>query len=205
MARPNDYSRKRYIIMQSMMWVILAATVGVAALTSRYRATTINRIDLGEPMPLQTVEIRLPDGWRTVEIGEGEIRSLEPTRPPAPQRILSVTERNPNDVGFLERWMSSGGPPRAGARTPRRADRIVPMGPMDGVLAINRVPVDEEYGIDRVTYTITGTLESGNVVTISMAGYDTTGQDNPRDVAIMKGVAASVKPLNLTGPQLRGR
>src|SRR5437588_671233 len=59
MPRPWEYSPTRRIAMQITMWLVFAATLGVAQIVSSHRAR-IERMDLDEPISVGDVRLRLP-------------------------------------------------------------------------------------------------------------------------------------------------
>jgi hypothetical protein len=67
MARPWEYPRWRRWVMQLVMWLILGATVGLAELITYQRNHM--PIELGPPVQLGQVDVRLPAGWRVGAAG----------------------------------------------------------------------------------------------------------------------------------------
>src|SRR3954470_17574659 len=67
MSRPWQYTRSRYFLMQAVMWLVLGATVGLAALVSRHRQGRADELsDKYEvPSPSGRVNVFLPKGWVT--------------------------------------------------------------------------------------------------------------------------------------------
>ena len=62
MARSWQYSRSRRTLMQVIMWLVLAATVGGASLLARQRMQA-RMIQPEKAVRLLAVEVRLPAGW----------------------------------------------------------------------------------------------------------------------------------------------
>src|SRR5436305_844977 len=62
MANPWQYSRGRRIATQVVMWVILAAAIGLAALVSAHRRTAL-QVALGPAQTVKHVTIALPKDW----------------------------------------------------------------------------------------------------------------------------------------------
>jgi hypothetical protein len=104
MSRPWQYTRSRYFLMQAVMWLILGATVGLAALISRHRNGHVDT--LTEKVEVKTsagqvVSVLLPRGWvietRKPKPGQGDalkIIAREPAEeadPDQPGRVVTVT------------------------------------------------------------------------------------------------------------------
>src|SRR5688572_2445934 len=62
MARSWQYSRSRRTLMQVIMWLVLAATVGGASLLARQRMQA-RMVQPEKVVRLLAVEVRLPAGW----------------------------------------------------------------------------------------------------------------------------------------------
>ena len=79
MARSWEYSRGRHIAMQVTMWLILAVTLGLAALVARARGRGME--GLGDPAPLGPLVVRWPDGWSATPARDGDrivLTAVEP-------------------------------------------------------------------------------------------------------------------------------
>src|SRR5947207_4593447 len=63
MARPQTYSPSRRFMMQGIMWIILGATVGLAALVSHHRRSAFE-VKLGPAINYRTVTGQLRKGWK---------------------------------------------------------------------------------------------------------------------------------------------
>src|SRR5438034_7830376 len=63
MARPQTYSPARRFMMQGIMWIILGASVGLAALVSHHRRSAFE-LKLAPPITYRTVTVQLPKGWK---------------------------------------------------------------------------------------------------------------------------------------------
>src|SRR5689334_16676499 len=63
MARPQNYSPTRRFMMQGIMWIILGATVGLAALVSHHRRSAFE-VKLAPPITYRGVTVQLPKGWK---------------------------------------------------------------------------------------------------------------------------------------------
>lgn len=194
MAKTSDYSRARYVAMQATLWLILGASVGVAALVSYVRKGVMDRIDLGPSLQLQTVSIRLPKDWRVRERSDGW-EAIERVRSPW-RRQIAVSERDPREDSFLERLFGSA---PARGQTPD-----VPMGPTTGALSMEEVELDEESGVSRVQLTLSGALSNGHIVSVVLIALDRAGQMEAENVALIKQVAQSLgKREEAPIPQMR--
>src|SRR2546421_5122303 len=63
MARPQTYPPSRRFMMQGIMWIILGATVGLAALVSHHRRSAFE-VKLAPPITYRAVTVQLPKGWK---------------------------------------------------------------------------------------------------------------------------------------------
>src|SRR5690348_1980716 len=61
MSRRHDAHWRRTAL-QVVLWIILGATAGVAALVSHHRQVAL-RIELGEPVQMGDISIRPPTNW----------------------------------------------------------------------------------------------------------------------------------------------
>src|SRR5262245_25799739 len=76
MPRANDISKWRRIAMQAIMWIILAGTIGLAALVDARVAGTRNA--LGPTLTIGgNVRLQLPAGWIGAEDDESFIEARE--------------------------------------------------------------------------------------------------------------------------------
>lgn len=103
MSRPWQYTRSRYFLMQAVMWLILGATVGLAALISRHRGGRVESLTekVEVKAPAGQVSVLLPKGWvietRKPKLGQADalkIIAREPAEeadPDQPGRVVTVT------------------------------------------------------------------------------------------------------------------
>src|SRR5690349_10544955 len=73
MARPQTNSPARRFMMQGIMWIILGATVGLAALVSHHRRSAFE-VKLAPPITYRSVTVQLPKGW-TIKKTSDELSS----------------------------------------------------------------------------------------------------------------------------------
>jgi len=97
MAKTWQYSRWRRVVMQVTLGVILAATVGLAALVTRQRSREA-RIELSAtPTRVGVLEARFPKGWETHHefFRRTSRHTVEATDPdPTNQRRLAVVQES---------------------------------------------------------------------------------------------------------------
>lgn len=164
--------------MQSIMWIVLLATVGLAAIVDRAKARSLFS-ELDEPVTFTNFSIRLPAGWETVD--EGEPGALIQLLDEDHMRLITVSVRRPN---FLDMLMPSDAP----ARSARRTTEQVKVGDGDGTLTIypavgGRVEV---LNVQRLIPGV-GTVE---IEMQSPAGDKRRA--HPANIDLIKRVAASV-------------
>ena len=111
MSRPWQYTRSRYFLMQAVMWLVLGATVGLAALVSRHRHARGDNLSekFDVPSPSGRVNVLLPKGWVT-DVRRPRAGQPDPARviarepadeadPDRPGRTVTVTlDPVPEDV-----------------------------------------------------------------------------------------------------------
>jgi hypothetical protein len=201
MARPNDYPRWRYLAMQATMWVLLACTVGVAALVD-WDIRRSGAIGQTQDIVLQSVSLKVPAKWElSDEESSGSIttvRVIEPIRSPL-RRLITISEADPSEAGPLTR-------PR-GRRT-----EVIPFGASGtGYLSVSRTSLSMELGTEEGTEQLhisaTGQIENGPIITITLDSLQM--DDRPpveQSKTLVKRIAASAKPaLAEKGPQIGPR
>src|SRR5947199_9881843 len=80
MARPVTYSPARRFLIQGIMWIILGATVGLAALVRHHRKSWLE-VKLAPAMTYRQVTAQLPKGWEIIK-----------TSDPLSEVLLTATE-----------------------------------------------------------------------------------------------------------------
>src|SRR2546430_130791 len=112
MPRPVEESRFRRFMMQGIMWLILGATVGLAALVNQAKQHSM-KVVLDAPRELDGFSIRLPLGWEGAESpadNEGTITLKDPDA----GNVLMVSAPS-----ALSTFISSFGPHSAGREVGR--------------------------------------------------------------------------------------
>jgi hypothetical protein len=69
MPRSWQYPRLRRILVPTIMWLVLAGAVGIAALVSRQR-TQSQHIDLSNRITIDAITIQLPNKWAIIPDGD---------------------------------------------------------------------------------------------------------------------------------------
>src|SRR5678816_3558184 len=62
MAKNWQYGRLRIVVLQVVMWLVFAASLGVAAFIDHRRTGALD-VTLGEPRTFGRLVVRLPKGW----------------------------------------------------------------------------------------------------------------------------------------------
>src|SRR5687768_11936341 len=121
MARSWQYPRWRRYVMQATMWLILGATLGLAAFVNHERRRSL-RVELGAPATYGPITVRLPRAWDVIAPRESDPRVLvsatepaqTPARRPGQGRTVTVLrERLPAARGPLEHLLISISQPAA--------------------------------------------------------------------------------------------
>jgi hypothetical protein len=187
--------------MQATMWVLLACTIGVAALVNwDIRRNGAN--GQTQEIVVQSVSLQVPARWEVSdEESSGSIttvRLIEPIRSPL-RRLITISEADPGDVGPLTR-------PRG------RRSEAIPFGANGtGYLSVSRTSLSLEDGADEGTEQLhisaTGQIEKGPIITITLDSLQM--DDRPpaeQSRMLVKRIAASAKPaLAEKGPQIGPR
>jgi hypothetical protein len=164
--------------MQSIMWIVLAGTVGLAAVVDRAKARSMFSA-LDDPVTFTNFSIQLPAGWEQVE--EASPGSLVHVRDDEHMRQLTVSVHRPNLFELLMPGETPG-------RPIRRTTEQVKVGDGDGILTIYPV-VNGRYEVLKVARAIPG------VGTIAIEMQSPAGDKrraHPANIDLIKRVAASV-------------
>src|SRR5688572_3510330 len=86
MARSWQYPRWRRYAMQATMWLVLGATVGLAAFVNHERRRSM-RVELGSPTSHGWLVVRLPKTWQQSVLPEREDRVIAVAVEPDEQRL----------------------------------------------------------------------------------------------------------------------
>jgi hypothetical protein len=161
-------TRFRKFMMQGIMWLILGATVGGAALVDHIKNNALS-VPLGPAMAFDDVTLSLPQGWEPLDASSD------------PQILVALRDPNLGDEIFVTREATTGG---------RLLERI-PIGDRQGTL---RLDVSHDNGESEVDLIASRPMPSGPPLTI-MLSTDSTPQADAlqAEIDLIKRVAATVK------------
>ena len=180
MPRPLDIPRWRRFAMQAIMWVILAATVGVAALIDR-------RVELGTPEKLDGVELRLPKNWirevrtdSTIELTESDDE---------------LARRIRVKVGLPASLMDSLRALAGDDEYPPMRTMRIEIGSQPGTLVIRKHPVPGHRGFYLVQVSASSMIPPGDrKLTITLEEVSGGRQaETDSDLSLVQRMAASVR------------
>ena len=177
--------------MQAIMWVVLAATVGLAAVVNRELRKTHGG-ELGDSITIgNDVTLRLPHRWVEVDSDDNSISVREPGADAQMGRTLEVTVGAPASPFDLLRSLTDA---QSFAGTVQQM--TVPVGSQTGTLLVRKRHLGEGYY--QITVTVSATIPKSRRLTITLSEIS-AGQKRVRgDIDLVKRVAASVK-LGLPG------
>jgi hypothetical protein len=194
MPRPPDPSRLRRFLMQTIMWLILGATIGLAALVD-HRQHKFLSADLGEPRQFEGFSIRLPSAWSAPEDQRNPQAVVEVAEPyfDYDGRVISVTLKQPSLVDAVSALAGAG----REEGTIKLSEKI-PMGDGMGTLMVRKLVVQHPlWGMlySSTNVTASRTLPSGKMLIIELTrgGGRSNKKQQDRDVELMKRIAAAVK------------
>jgi hypothetical protein len=211
MARSWQYSRSRRTLMQVIMWLVLAAMVGGAALLTKQRLQARRALPGEKAVQLIAVEVRLPKGW-----AHGTVQ-----RPPGglPIAMTSATEfgrrgrsREESGIGrtlFIREEVVKDGT-TASQYITQQADedladlpveQIADMGGQQGLLV--EVPSQRGEGGIRTPWAIYAcTIFAPNrAVLIQLIGLGSSVPEDREDVRRLASHVRLVGPPPLPGPR----
>jgi len=185
MARLTEYPRRRYYAMQASMWVLLACSVGVAALVDwDIRRSGAN--ELTHEVELDSVSVKVPKGWRVSEVmsvaSSSTVAVVEPTRSMTGRRI-TITEETPGRSENANR---------------RRGQPIRMGDDGSGLLSVTRTELPDVMAADAAQLHIVarGSLGGGPMITIILDALQSEGRPSlEQSVELVKRIAASAKPI----------
>jgi hypothetical protein len=179
MPRENESTPFRRVMSQTIMWLILGATVGAAALVNQSKQRAMSA-PLGDPEQLRGISIRLPSHWENLDEdadGDQFIR-----RDPDFLRYLVVSYRQ---LGITDMFRLGAEPPEAGMGFVEEID----LGGQPARLMQQRGSAEPVREL-----TVSRRLPQAREVSISLIVRDTGRRsDISREVELIKRVAASVE------------
>jgi hypothetical protein len=188
MARNWQYPRWRRLLMQSAMWVILGATVGLAALLDRHQHME-TRVTLGSPVQCGGIQLQLPSHWMIESSDAGLITATFLGGFPS-QHHLEVTVTPPAEPGLIDQLLQKENP------GPPQAVTFGPAGSQAGSLYVRRDQLNqdgESFAIGRVVATTI--FPNGPEVTIRLEHVDRNDQsmEFDDDIDLVRRIAATVQ------------
>lgn len=198
MPRPNETPRWRRVAMQGIMWVILAATVGVAALVN-HEVRRTHGGELAQPVRVSDdLSIRLPLGWRVIDESDGYIEVQEGKDDAG--RTLSVRIGTGGSL-FESFWALGGGEE---SRPVKAMD--IPVGDQTGRLIVRKkslARIDLRLrGYYEIDTSVTAPIQPGNrklTITLSEVGRGQKSQIEG-NIDLVKRIAGSVQAGAAPGP-----
>jgi hypothetical protein len=195
MPRPPEPTRNRRLLMQSIMWIILGGTIGLAALVDQRRHSSLNA-DLGEPQQFKGFSIRLPADWTPSEEQQNPKALVELQEPNFGDegRMLSVTLKQWSPLTDAISVLTSGGD----SGTVQREETI-PMGETTGTLQVQRIlrshPMFEAFKYPVTVVTASRRIPGDKILLIELdpQGARSSKKELQRDIDLMKRIAATVK------------
>ncbi|WP_428940237.1 hypothetical protein [Fontivita pretiosa] len=182
MPRAAAESRLRRFMMQAIMWIVLAGTVGLAAIVNHARRQDLNP-SLGQPRTFGQVTLRLPDDWQISDSSE-DPRVMLVAWDRVFERQLIVSE---HAIGLLD-LLGLSTEPRSAAG--RRTEPIQ-VGDDQGVLSIHH-EVDDQQDYYRLS--VSRGLPGGRVLLLTLivpGQMQSRGVESGRE--LLKRIAASVQ------------
>jgi hypothetical protein len=178
MPRPPETRFRRYL-MQSIMWIVLLATVGLAAMVDRAKARAMYAA-LDDPVHFGNISMRLPSGWEPVD--DPDHSSLVHLSDDNHARHLWVTVRRPS----LMKMFIPGPQARPSMRF---TTEKIPMGDVEGTLTIYP-RVEDQFELLEAQRL----LPSGGTLEIHMESLSINRRSaHPANVDLIKRIAASVE------------
>ena len=168
-------------MMQSIMWVVLGASIGTAALIDRHKSSTIDA-RLGAPRTLpHDIKVKLPEGWEETEEASGDV--LASLEDPEYARGIKIElhSRSWDDVRNLF----------SNARQIAPLGSI-PIGDDEGTLTYKR----DRTEIDTYSeFTARRNLAGGKslIITLTIDGYFRKQSELNREQKLIEQIAASVE------------
>ncbi len=167
------------------MWLVLGATVGLAALLDRHQQA-LSRTVLGTPMVCGGIRLQLPAHWLLEYTGSGMITATDSTTYP-PHRSLDLTVAPPAEQGLMDQLLQKD---EVGSSEP------IKFGKQTGTVysSTSRMDQDGEVGVlGRVV--ATAILPNGPEITLRLndLGSDEGSLQMDDDTDLIRQIAATVQ------------
>lgn len=172
------------------MWLILAATVGLAALVNARQKSSLNA-DLGPAQRFPGFQLRVPQQWIPSEDPSNPQALLEVHEPHFDQaaRTLSVSVRQPSIVDVVEALIP------AERNSIKRVEKLMIDG-AEGMLVVRREAILFMPGASYYQTTVTASrpLGGGKTLELSLTGPSARAskREMERDVELVKRIAATI-------------
>src|SRR5581483_3935210 len=97
MAKNWQYGRLRAVALQLVMWLILGASLGLAAYIDHRRSGSLD-VTLGEPRTVGRLVVRPPAGWEVAEESAPQLTlvAMDYDRQGRHRRTIKVTQEQQN-------------------------------------------------------------------------------------------------------------
>lgn len=179
MARDDTPTPLRRLMMQSIMWLILGGTVGVAAVVSHYKRQSLVP-PLSEPQQIEGIRVKLPTGWGDPD-GESDERTLVRVQPQfGDTLVIAVTDQPRSNPVVVE----------AESRSTRVKE--IDLGGEPANLIIIRHPLPGGHNV--LELNVSRNVPRNRRVTLRLVvpGARTTAELAP-EIALIQRIAASVE------------
>lgn len=196
MPRTWHYSRGRRLLMQGVMWVILAATLGLTTLIK----PAADAASLGPPIQMRSITVRLPVKWsvRVDPQGPNGVLAREPAKGHSSfvaQRVLRVQEFDADDADAVALLAAVV---HAKPETIRAVAQPFAIGGADGIVVQQDAEVGNGYEATEVV--AAAVLPGARGVVLRLITGD---RWKPADEALLRAVAQSIEPRFPGGPTTR--
>lgn len=186
MARPWEYPRWRRVVMQAVMWLILGGTVGLAQLIAYKRNHA--PIELGAPVRLGQVDVRLPAGWEAVGLAGSTLEAQEPDT----RRMVRVMF-NPPMLEAAEQPSGQGAVPIS--TEPLEFNGLHRRGLM---AAISQYQMSAQGLVPEQVLRAAAELPGRNIIVVEVHQY--AAQMGPADRLLLQAVADGITPAGGKAP-----
>jgi hypothetical protein len=187
-------------MMQAIMWVILGATLAVAALVDSHKTRSLE-VRLGDPIPLTNATIRVPRGWllESPEESTSTIQLREPGMEMWGRTIEIEIGKSSPAISLFKLFSGSS------SKGTVDKSEVIPFGDADGTLVTRHVDDDGRFsqftGARVWRFTATRDLRDGRFVTLMLEDIGQPDKrERVRDANLVKEMAASFKLAPTTQP-----
>src|SRR5881227_1032133 len=193
MPNPWQYSRGRRIATQVVMWLILAATIGLAALVSAHRRTAL-QVALASPQTVKHVTIALPKDWEVTPNRNDLAPTFLTARPSDDDSVRIVVTLDPLPQHRTPLQMALPGSGKRGRDKITQAPLTIAGNP--GVLisyaqkqSMRGFPGQDDLEMDVKSVVAATVLPSGKGLSIEL---NDIGEPEPADLDLVRRIVASI-------------